>query len=55
VGRSILGVFLLTVINNGLVLSGVSPNIQQAIAGVIIVVAVVVTDLRRRASLRVVK
>lgn len=53
--RSICGVLLLTVINNGLILSGVSPNVQQAVSGLVIVVAVVVTGLRARSRLRVVK
>jgi ribose transport system permease protein len=53
--RSVIGVLLLTVINNGLVLSGVDPTVQQAIAGIVIVSAVVVTGLRSRERLRVVK
>jgi ribose transport system permease protein len=53
--RSFCGVLLLTVINNGLILTGVSPNIQQAVSGLVIVLAVVVTGLRSRSRLRVVK
>lgn len=53
--QSVCGVFLLTVINNGLVLSGVDPIIQQAMSGVVLVAAVVTTGLRLRSRLRVVK
>lgn len=53
--RSVCGVFLLVIISNGLILSGVSPNIQQAVSGLVIVLAVVVTGLRSRSRLRVVK
>ena len=53
--HSVVGVFLLTVINNGLVLSGVDPTVQQAIAGIVIVAAVVITGLRQRGRLKVVK
>ncbi|MFI0821924.1 ABC transporter permease [Streptomyces sp. NPDC021098] len=52
---SVVGVLLLTVINNGLVLSGVNPNVQQAFFGLIILAAVLVTGLRRRSILGVVK
>lgn len=55
IGRSVVGVLLLTVIGNGLVLSGVSSNIQVGISGAIIVLAVVFTDFRKRRPLRVVK
>ena len=55
IGRSVIGVLLLTVIGNGLVLSGVSSDIQVGISGAIIVLAVVVTDFRKRRPLRVVK
>jgi ribose transport system permease protein len=53
--RSFCGVLLLTVINNGLVIVGTSPDIQQTISGLVIVATVVVTGLRYRARLRVVK
>jgi ribose transport system permease protein len=53
--HSVIGVLLLTVINNGLVLSGVDPTVQQAIAGIVIVAAVVITGLRNRGRLKVVK
>lgn len=53
--QSVVGVLLLTVINNGLVLSGASPIIQQAIAGVVIIAAVVLAGLRQRSRLRIIK
>ena len=33
---------MLTVINNGLILSGVSPNVQSAVSGGVLVVAIIV-------------
>jgi ribose transport system permease protein len=53
--RSVVGVFLLTVINNGLILSGASPVYQQLIAGIVIVTAVVLAGLRQRSRLRIIK
>ena len=53
--QSVCGVLLLVVINNGLIVSGAGPIAQQALAGLIIVVAVVATGLRHRSQLRVVK
>lgn len=53
--RSAVAVILLTVLNNGLVISGVDPSIQQAIFGVVIVVAVIVASIRSRGVLKVVK
>lgn len=53
--RSVVGVLLLTVINNGLVLAGASPIIQQAIAGIVIVAAVILAGLRQRSRLRIIK
>lgn len=53
--RSAVAVFLLTVLNNGLVISGADPSIQQAIFGVVIVVAVIVASIRSRSVLKVVK
>lgn len=53
--QSVCGVFLLVVISNGLILIGASPITQQAMSGLIIVGAVVLTGYRQRALLRVVK
>lgn len=53
--QSVCGVFLLVIISNGLILIGASPITQQALSGLIIVTAVVLTGYRRRSLLRVVK
>lgn len=53
--HSVCGVLLLVVVNNGLIHIGASPIMQQALAGLVIVAAVVVTGIRERSKLRVVK
>lgn len=53
--QSIVGVLIVTVLVNGLVLIGVSPYVQQAVQGVIVVAAVVITAWPLRRRLRVVK
>ena len=53
--RSALGVLLLTTLNNGLILSGVSPNIQSGVSGAILVAAIVVAAWPHRGRLRVSK
>lgn len=53
--RTTLGVFLLTVLNNGLVLSGVSPQIQSAVSGGILVLAIIAAAWAYRGRLRVAK
>lgn len=53
--NSVFGVLLLVVINNGLVLMGVSPVYQRAVSGAVIVAAVVMTGLRYRSRLQIVK
>jgi len=53
--RTTLGVFLLTVLNNGLVLSGVSPKIQSAVSGGVLVLAIVAAGWAYRGRLRVAK
>ncbi|MFE5672959.1 ABC transporter permease [Agromyces sp. NPDC056523] len=53
--QSIVGVLIVTVLANGLVLIGVSPYVQRAVQGVIVVVAVVITAWPLRRRLRVVK
>lgn len=53
--RSVCGVLLLTVINNGLVVIGISPVIQRAASSAVIVAAVIATGLSARSRLRVVK
>jgi len=53
--RTALGVFLLTVLNNGLILSGVSPNIQSAVSGGVLVLAIIAASWPHRGRLRVAK
>lgn len=53
--NSICGVLLVVVINNGLILMGVSPVFQRAVSGLVIVVAVVATAFNQRSRLRIVK
>ncbi len=53
--RTALGVMLLTILNNGLILSGVSPNIQSAVSGAVLVVAIVAAAWPNRGRLRIVK
>jgi len=55
VARTALGVLLLTVLNNGLILSGVSPNIQSAVSGAVLIGAIVAAAWPHRSRLRVVK
>jgi len=50
-----LGVLLLTTLNNGLILSGVSPNFQSAVSGAILVLAIVATAWSQRDRLRISK
>ena len=53
--RSALGVFLLIILNNGLVLAGVSPNYQSGVFGAILVAAIVAVAWPQRDRLRVAK
>ncbi|WMY11802.1 ABC transporter permease [Paraburkholderia phenoliruptrix] len=53
--NSACGVLLVVVITNGLILMGVSPVLQRAVSGLVIVAAVVVTGLNHRSRLRIVK
>ena len=53
--RSSLGVFLLVILNNGLVLAGVSPNYQQGVFGLILVIAIVSVAWPHRNRLKVAK
>jgi ribose transport system permease protein len=55
IARTVLGVFLLTTLNNGLILSGVSPNIQSAVSGAVLIAAIVVAAWPYRSRLRIVK
>lgn len=53
--RTTIGVLMLTVINNGLILSGVSPNVQSAVSGGVLVVAIVMAAWPHRSRLRIMK
>ena len=53
--RSALGVLLLTTLNNGLILSGVSPNIQSGVSGVVLIAAIIAAAWPYRGRLRVSK
>jgi ribose transport system permease protein len=53
--RSALGVLLLTTLNNGLILSGVSPNIQSGVSGLVLIAAIVAAAWPHRGRLRVSK
>jgi ribose transport system permease protein len=53
--RSVLGVFLLVILNNGLVLAGVSPNYQQGVFGLILIIAIVAVAWPHRDRLKVAK
>lgn len=53
--HTVIGVLILAVLSNGMILSDVSPYIQQAVVGLIIVVAVVGANWRSRQPLRVIK
>ena len=53
--RTAVGVLMLTVINNGLIQSGVSPNIQSAVSGAVLILAVVMAAWPNRSRLKVMK
>jgi len=53
--RTVLGVFLLTVLNNGLILSGVDTSWQSAVSGVILVAAIAFAAWSQRDRLGVAK
>jgi len=53
--RTTVGVLILTVLNNGLILSGVSANLQSAVSGGILVVAIVIAAWPHRSRLRIMK
>jgi ribose transport system permease protein len=53
--RTAVGVLILVTLNNGLILSGVNPNIENAVAGAVLVVAIIFAAWPHRSRLRVVK
>ncbi|MFT6533984.1 MAG: ribose transport system permease protein [Alpinimonas sp.] len=53
--RTLIGVLLLTILSNGLNLSGVSPSYQSAVSGAILVLAIVAAAWPHRGLLRIAK
>lgn len=53
--RSALGVFLLIILNNGLVLAGVDPDYQSGVFGAILVIAIIAVARPQRGRLKVAK
>lgn len=53
--RTLIGVLLLTVLKNGLILAGVSPNYEEAVSGAILVIAIVAVAWSQRGRLRIAK
>lgn len=53
--RTAVGVLMLTVINNGLIHAGVSPNVQSAVSGGVLVVAIIMAAWPYRSRLRIMK
>ena len=53
--RSAVGVFLLIMLNNGLVLAGVNPSFQSGVFGAILIVAIVAVALPDRGILKIAK
>lgn len=53
--RSTLGVFLLIILNNGLVLAGINPDYQSGVFGAILIVAIVAVAWPERSRLKVAK
>src|SRR6185312_11374820 len=51
--QTLVGVLIVTVLSNGMVLMGVSPSVQQAVQGLMIIAAVALSIDRKR--LRIVK
>ena len=53
--RSTLGVFLLIMLNNGLVLAGINPNFQAGVFGAILIAAIVAVARPDRGRLKIAK
>jgi ribose transport system permease protein len=53
--RTMLGVFLLTILNDGLIVAGVSANYQSGVAGLILIAAIIFALWSRRDKLGVAK
>lgn len=53
--RSALGVFLLIILNNGLVLAGVDPDFQSGVFGTLLLIAIIAVAWPQRGRLKVAK
>ena len=53
--RTLLGVILLTVLTNGLILSGVDSSIQSGVSGAVLIVAIIAAAWPQRNRLRIMK
>ncbi|MBM9475103.1 ABC transporter permease [Nakamurella flavida] len=53
--RTLLGVLLLTVLTNGLILSGVDSSVQSGVSGAVLILAIVVAAWPQRSRLRIMK
>ncbi|GGM00778.1 sugar ABC transporter permease [Nakamurella endophytica] len=53
--RTVLGVFLLTILNNGLLLAGVDPGYRSGVSGLVLILAIVAAAWPLRSRLRIVK
>jgi ribose transport system permease protein len=53
--RTTLGVMILTVLTNGLILSGVNSSVQSGVSGAILIVAIIVAAWPQRSRLRIMK
>jgi ribose transport system permease protein len=53
--RTMLGVLMLTVLTNGLILSGVDSSIQSGVSGAVLIVAIIVAAWPQRNRLRIMK
>ena len=52
---AVIGVLMLTVLNNGLLIAGVTNNIRSAVSGAVLIVAIVAAAWPYRSRLRIVK
>lgn len=53
--RTMLGVLMLTVLTNGLILSGVDSSVQSGVSGAVLIVAIIVAAWPQRNRLRIMK
>jgi ribose transport system permease protein len=53
--RTMLGVLMLTVLTNGLILSGVDSSVQSGVSGAVLILAIIVAAWPQRNRLRIMK